>query len=280
VDDALTLDRRLERILPILRCPQTGATLVREGEGLRATGGGPLWPIVAGRPALAPGVAPQVMDPEHRSHGLPPQALELIEQADGLVLQLSGGGTPRRYDHVVEAEFAVFRHTDVVADVHHLPFADDSFAGVMTMNAFEHYQEPSRAAAEILRVLKPGGKVLVHTAFLQPLHEAPYHFYNATRYGLERWFAGFETVHLKVSNNFNPMNALGWIATEARQILAEGVSAEAAERFSAMTVEELIALWANGARRENEVWQSFLKAPQAALERIAAGFEFVGRKPG
>jgi SAM-dependent methyltransferase len=279
-----TLDRakRLERLLPILRCPETGQALAREGDGLRTVDGSKVWPIVEGRPVLRAGEEPpQVMDPAHVSHGLPQRAYQLIAQADGLVLHLSAGGTAEAWPHVVEAEFAVFRNTDVVADVHALPFAEASFAAVLSLNAFEHYRDPPRAAAEILRVLKPGGRVLAHAAFLQPLHEAPWHFYNATRFGLERWFEGFETLDLRVSDNFNPLNALGWMTAEAERVLAEGVSAEAAERFSAMTLGELAALWrASGAeRRDHAVWRSFLEAPQSSLERIAAGFEFLGRKP-
>jgi hypothetical protein len=40
-----------------------------------------------------------------------------------------------------------------------------------------------RAAAEILRVSKLSS-LAIHTAFLQPLHEAPLHFYNATEHGV------------------------------------------------------------------------------------------------
>jgi SAM-dependent methyltransferase len=265
----------------MLRCPQTGQALVRDGDSLRTADGALTWPLLAGRPVLRAGAEPpQVMDPAHISHGLPGRALALIHKAAGPVLHLSAGGTPQAFDNVVELEFAVFRHTDVVADAHALPFADESFEAVLSMNAFEHYHDPARVAGEVLRVLKPGGQILVHTAFLQPLHEAPHHFYNATRHGVAHWFAAFETVDLSVSDNFNPMNALAWIAAEAEQILAEGVGEAAAERFAAMTLGELAALWRSPQRREDEVWRSFLAAPQDALARIAAGFEFLGRKPG
>jgi len=265
----------------MLRCPRTGQALVRDGEALRTADGAVTWPLLEGRPVLREGAeAAQVMDPAHVSHGLPNVALELIEAAVGPVLHLSAGGTPQAFDQVVEVEFAVFRHTDVVADAHTLPFADDSFEAALAMNAFEHYQDPALVAAELLRVLRPGGRLLVHTAFLQPLHEAPHHFYNATRHGVARWFEGFEGVELSVSENFNPMNALAWIAAEAQQVLEAGVGAAAAERFSAMTVGELAQLWRGPGRKQNDVWKSFLSAPQDELARIAAGFQVVGRKPG
>jgi hypothetical protein len=62
-----------------------------------------------------------------------------------------------------------------------------------------------------LRVLKPGGHVFIHTAFLPPLHEPPWHFFNCTKFGLQQW--SFEIVSLQVSENFNPIYALAWRLT-------------------------------------------------------------------
>jgi glycosyltransferase involved in cell wall biosynthesis/SAM-dependent methyltransferase len=283
-DEAGTADEqseRLQRLLPILRCPQTGGQLVRAGEALRVIGSGKLWPVVEGRPVLRPVEGTITPRPEqHVSHVLPQRAIALIEACEGRVLNLSAGGTARRYDNVVEAEVEIFRHTDVVADAHDLPFVDGAFDLVVAMNAFEHYYDPKRAAAEILRVLKPGGQVLIHTAFLQPLHDEPWHFYNATRHGVERWFEAFETLDLSVTENFNPLAALGWITAEAEGLLRRDVSEADAERFTAATARELVALFRDPRREETEMWRSFLKAPQGSLERLSAGFEYLGRKPG
>ena len=107
---------------------------------------------------------------------------------DGWILNIGAGGTRVKLENVVEMEYSVFRHTDVAANAHHLPFADASFDAVVSFNTFEHLYDPDRATAEIFRVLKPGGRLLVHTAFLQPTHEPPHHYYNVTEYGLRRWF--------------------------------------------------------------------------------------------
>ena len=42
-----------------------------------------------------------------------------------------------------------------------LPFADDSFDRVVTRFSFHHYMEPQIAIAEMMRVCKPGGIVLI-----------------------------------------------------------------------------------------------------------------------
>jgi ubiquinone/menaquinone biosynthesis C-methylase UbiE len=82
---------------------------------------------------------------------------------------------------------------------------------VFAFNVFEHLADPETAAQEIHRVLKPGGAVAIHTAFLQAMHEEPAHFYNTTEYGLREWFADFEIEKLSVSPNFSPGMMLAYL---------------------------------------------------------------------
>jgi SAM-dependent methyltransferase len=194
---------------------------------------------------------------------------------------LSAGGTAERYENVVEAEAAIFRHTDVIADVHHLPFVDNAFESVIALNAFEHYRDPRQAALEIFRVLQPGGRVLIHTAFIQPLHEAPWHFYNCTRYGLEAWFEKFETEKLHVSDNFHAGYSLSWLASECEAALRGRLSAEAADAFLAAPVEHIVSLWRAPEERRDSVqlWRNLRLLPQDIQEVVAAGFEYLGRRP-
>ena len=146
------------------------------------------------------------------------------------------------------------------------------------MNAFEHYREPRRVAAELFRLLKPGGILFLRTAFLQPLHEAPWHFYNCTRYGLTEWFKAFETKELHVSDNFCPNHTLSWIACEAEAALQRDVSPEAANAFSSATIGSLAEMWRDPSKRDAPIWNNFSKLQQSSQEVIAAGFEFRGRK--
>jgi tetratricopeptide (TPR) repeat protein/glycosyltransferase involved in cell wall biosynthesis len=277
-------DGRLVRLLPILRCPETGGRLrlASEGDALISEDGARRWPLFLGRALLFPGMTrPQVNSDTHLSNAMPASALALIRSAQGQVLHLSAGGTTERFEHVVEVEAAVFRHTDVIADSHNLPFADGVFEAVIALNAFEHYQDPSRAAQEILRVLRPGGRVLIRTAFLQPLHEAPWHFYNCTRYGLETWFKDFETETLHVSSNFHAGYSLAWLASECEAALRNRLSASAADSFAAAPVGRFVSLWrtAESARNSDPLWDDLAALPQDAQEGVAAGFEFLGRRP-
>ena len=47
------------------------------------------------------------------------------------------------------------------ADAHALPFADNTFAAVRADRVIQHVADPLRAVAEMLRVCRPGGRVVV-----------------------------------------------------------------------------------------------------------------------
>jgi glycosyltransferase involved in cell wall biosynthesis/SAM-dependent methyltransferase len=275
---------KLARILPLLRCPETRQPLALApgGNALLSEDGSRRWPLVLGRPVLFPGMeAPRINDDAHLSNPLPASALALIHSTTGPVLHLSAGGSAERFDHVIEAEAAVFRHTDLISDVHHLPFVDRVFDAVIALNAFEHYRDPRAAAHEILRVLRPGGRVLIRTAFMQPLHEAPWHFYNCTRYGLEAWFEDFETEKLHVSENFHPGYSISWLASELELALRDRLSDAEADAFLATSLRSIVSFWRTpeAAKSNEPLWESLAALPQDAQDVTAAGFEFLGRRP-
>lgn len=276
---------RLDDLLTLLRCPVTSGELVLspDKDALISADGTQCWPLIAGRPVFFRGLGEvRIVSEDHLSNRLPDSAAALIEQTRGKVLHLSAGGSAERYDHVIEAEAAIFRHTDIVADVHDLPFGDEMFEAVIALNAFEHYRDPRQAAREIMRVLKPGGRVLIRTAFLQPQHEAPWHFYNCTRHGLEAWFAEFETQTLWVSENFHAGHSLSWLASECEAAVRKYKSGADADLLLQAPMGRVVAFWrtpeaVRGAG--DPLWQTLATLPQEAQEVVAAGFEYVGRKP-
>jgi ubiquinone/menaquinone biosynthesis C-methylase UbiE len=60
----------------------------------------------------------------------------------------------RRSEGFANAEF-------VAAGAEELPFPDATFDRVWTIHAFHHWEDRSRGIAECLRVLKPGGRLLI-----------------------------------------------------------------------------------------------------------------------
>jgi SAM-dependent methyltransferase len=79
---------------------------------------------------------------------------------------------------------------DVVADIHVLSqaFAPDSQDAIIACSVFEHVQRPWIGAAEIARVLRPGGQVFVQTHFAFPIHGYPSDYWRYTREALETIF--------------------------------------------------------------------------------------------
>lgn len=73
---------------------------------------------------------------------------------------------------------------DVFATGTALPFRGSSFDIVLCSEVMEHIAEPKLLLQEIYRVLNPGGRLILTTPFLVPLHEEPHDFYRYTKYGL------------------------------------------------------------------------------------------------
>ena len=70
-----------------------------------------------------------------------------------------------------------------------LPFADGSFDLVFHQGLLEHFRDPMPMLHEHVRVLKPGGQLLVDVP-------QRYHYYTLGKHALmalDKWFAGWET---------------------------------------------------------------------------------------
>lgn len=272
--------QRLQEMLPLLRCPETGKKLRLVSErSIVNENGSRQWPVHEWRPVFfGDDSEVRIFDNSHYSNAIPERALSLIGNLNGPVLNISAGGTHFWNPNVIELETAIFRNTDIVGDAHALPFNDEIFEAVLALNAFEHYREPQRVAEEILRVLKPGGKVFIHTAFLQPLHEPPWHFYNCTKYGLLQWFKKFDVLDICVSANFNPAFSISWQSHELLDVIESELGTASAERFRSITLNDLAQFWRHPEYRNASTWEELRQLSQAAQERLAAGFEFIGKK--
>lgn len=82
------------------------------------------------------------------------------------------------------------RRADIVADIHELPIADHSFDFVLCTEVLEHVADPRRVLAELYRVLRPGGAVLLSVPFVGELHEEPHDHWRFTSHGLDGLLAG------------------------------------------------------------------------------------------
>lgn len=216
---------------------------------------------------------------EHTSNPLGAEFEQILRQGNDFVLNIGAGGTAERYPNCIEFEHKIFRHTDVVGDAHHLPFRDATFDRVFAFNVFEHLADPGAAAQEIHRVLKPGGAVAIHTAFLQPLHEEPNHFYNATEYGVRRWFAPFEIEECRVSGNFGPGVMLAFLTSQVLESARlGGISSYEQKVISQSPIGQWADFW-NKRGEPPPGFNALQSLPQPIQKRVAAGFELLARKP-
>lgn len=265
------------RLNNILACPACHTAMAFPERSLACAGCGATYSVQERIPVFLP--QPVAVAKEHASNAIGEPFNSLLREGKDFILHIGAGGSPMRYPNCVEFEHKIFRHTDVVGDAHQLPFRDGAFDRVFALNVFEHLREPKRAAAEILRVLKPGGAVSIHTAFLQALHEEPHHYYNATEFGVREWFSDFEIDTLQVTGNFGPGVMLGFLcANIIGAARMGGITPKEEMQFSGTTIGEWADFWA-GKLGQPPGFAALQALPQEVQKRIAGGFELIARKP-
>jgi SAM-dependent methyltransferase len=92
------------------------------------------------------------------------------------------------------------QHVDVIHDLNNpLPFEDASFDTILFSDVLEHMQNPAACMAEIARVLRPSGALIMNVPFLYWIHEQPHDYFRYTEFTLKRLVSesGFSLVELQ-----------------------------------------------------------------------------------
>ena len=81
-----------------------------------------------------------------------------------------------------------------VADVRRLPFVDESFDAIYSMGTIEHFAESEAAVVEMIRVLRPGGRLVLgvpnrHDPFFRPILVAALFRFGLYGYGFEKSYS-------------------------------------------------------------------------------------------
>jgi SAM-dependent methyltransferase len=134
---------------------------------------------------------------------------EAAPEITGKVLDVGCGSMPYRepFKNISEyvgmefdsAEQRATSKAEVFYDGKSFPFPDNTFDSVIFTEVLEHIFNPDEFLAEINRVLKPDGKILLSTPFVWYEHSQPYDYGRYSSFGLKHLLNkhGFEILSLR-----------------------------------------------------------------------------------
>jgi hypothetical protein len=216
------------RLEDVLACPDCLSDQLDLGEDrVHCRRCGASYQSMRGTPLFAPRGVPvgsRLLE-SHFTHEYSQESLALIrENPRGVVLDF-GAGHPHPdhlYPNVLLHEAVNYHQIDVVSITPRLPYRDNTFDAIISQAVFEHVPRPWEAARELHRVLKPGGPIHIDTAFMQPFHSDPDHYFNMTIPGLREIFRPFREVRVGVKPYQLPSFGLRMQVGVMLQHLAKG----------------------------------------------------------
>jgi SAM-dependent methyltransferase len=115
---------------------------------------------------------------------------EVLRRTDlqGLVLDAGGGTAKSSYlpllgvnGHIESVNIDPERRPTYVADLNEpLPMEDGRYDTIISLNTLEHIRRDAFALSELVRVLKPGGRMLLFVPFLYRVHGSPSDYHRHT----------------------------------------------------------------------------------------------------
>lgn len=148
-------------------------------------------------------------------NGLYKSILSMAPEIKGNILDFGCGSKPYESLFVnassyigVDIEISGHDHRNSKVDFFYdgktLPFPDGYFDAVVSFEVFEHIFNIDEVFAEIKRVLKPNGQMLITVPFAWDEHEIPYDFARYTSYGIKHIFErnNFEILKIKKTTTY------------------------------------------------------------------------------
>jgi len=224
----------LDRIRPVLVCPTCRTALVERGGDLACASCG----LVVRRDGAFrfAGLSEEAQNADwlnsvkaaakHRLGRLYPLAMAVLAPVygdagldaflatfspDAIVCDL-GAGTRSYDDRVVCVDGYGYPTVHLVCDLAALPFEDGSIDGLISTAVLEHVPDPAAHVAEMLRVLRPGGRVHCYFPFMQAFHASPHDYSRLTIPGLLHLFEAFTDCQTRVAGG--PTSGLIWTLQE------------------------------------------------------------------
>lgn len=227
-------ERLLDRIRPVLACPTCRGELTERGGGLACDA----CRLAVRRDGAFDfgGLSVEAQNADwlnavkaaakHRMGRLYPLAISVLGPVygdsgvdafartfgdDAIVCDL-GAGTRSYDDRIVCIDGYGYKSVHVVCDLAALPFADGSIDGLISEAVLEHVPDPEKHVAEMLRVLRPGGRVHCYFPFMQAFHASPHDYSRRTIPGLLHLFEEFTDCRTRVAGG--PTSGLVWTLQE------------------------------------------------------------------
>lgn len=99
--------------------------------------------------------------------------------------------------------YAVTKRRDVPADMHVdlyyteiAKIAPESYNVVLCTGLLEHLPDPARFIADVHRILKPGGRLIISASAVFSFHECPNNFFHFTPYGFRLLFKDWSRIDM------------------------------------------------------------------------------------
>ena len=124
----------------------------------------PLWPLEDLLPQLRLHPGNRVLD---LGCGRAATSVFLVKEADVDVVAVDRWVDEAALRSVVDSAGVGDRVDVVRADVRHLPFEDDAFDAIVSIDAFEYFGTDVHLLPDLLRVLRPGGTIGMSTPALR-----------------------------------------------------------------------------------------------------------------
>lgn len=105
------------------------------------------------------------------------------------------------------------RNPDVLGDLCIYDFGHQKYDIVIIAEVLEHLYAPQLGIDNIFKILNSGGKLILTTPFILPLHDRPYDYFRFTKYGLAYLLRNFEKIEIRERNSYFEAIDVLWVRT-------------------------------------------------------------------